>query len=139
MSIIYETKEESNFTKSYKESLSSEVSKGGEGSGGAREGAGRPAGSGSSIISAHAQRMISNDVKQFHSGKISLNDLKERALSLSDRAARNDFEREEGKKDINERFAQYEKDPKENGNWLSPSSSASIIEWFEPAEDNDEE
>lgn len=46
MSTIFLNDKESSFAKSYKETLSSEIVKGGEGSGGAREGAGRPAGSG---------------------------------------------------------------------------------------------
>jgi hypothetical protein len=48
MSTIFLNEKESSFAKSYKENLSSEIVKGGEGSGGVREGAGRPAGSGGS-------------------------------------------------------------------------------------------
>jgi hypothetical protein len=45
MSTIFLNEKESSFAKAYKESLSSEITKGGPGSGGAREGAGRPSGS----------------------------------------------------------------------------------------------
>lgn len=88
MTIIHETKEETSFQKAYKESLSSEVNKGGEGSGGAREGAGRPAGSGKveltgselhSLISEHVDSAI-NRTK----GKVS--DMKRKELIWSARS-----------------------------------------------------